>query len=473
MFREFVDNKIKKETEQFADAKSITKDLINKSEVSDFTINYLLFYLTDDIKAEELPAMINKANKLYFNYALRPKWTLINFLFNNFESRSPAEILKKLMLFPFYKYYTDAVSDFINDNSMIFITKGEIENIIDRTNLAIHSKLTVEITGQKIKNVFLQLFILNDFYEEKYNLESAIPFSFIKIFLSDKNYSDILSKFDVLGNKQDHENIQLKDIIKVLTGKFAENEKTDSQKTESEKPNPITVQAVPSGISITEKNIDSQNSSQQEFINIKDKDVDVNKPGSITVKNKNEIADKNSDKNIDKNTKVNESDFSIKKITQEPTETSLKSSEEKQNDNDEGFVIKEKTAPPKPVLSDDDIESTESNNDTKGKPIEIPLVEMNYVSTDYNNESEKVIFKHKNIDFKELFSEKELDSILNRVYDSNLMARQRSFEKLNNFKTWFEAFNHLKEIFKNNKVDIYHKDVIRYVDALNEHFQNS
>ena len=66
MFLKFVDNKIKRETEQFADAKKITKDLISKREVSDFTNNYLLFYLTDDTKAEDIPAMINKANKLYF-----------------------------------------------------------------------------------------------------------------------------------------------------------------------------------------------------------------------------------------------------------------------------------------------------------------------------------------------------------------------------------------------------------------------
>lgn len=456
MFREFVDNKIKRETEQFANAKLITKDLISKSEVSDFTNNYLLFYLTDDTKAVDIPAMVDKANKLYFNYALRPKWTLINFLFNNFESRSPSEILKKLKLFPFYKYYTDAVSDFINDNSMIFITKGEIENIIDRTNQAIHNKLTVEITGQKIKNVFLQLFILNDFFEEKYNLESVIPFSFVKIFLTDKNYPDILSKFDVLGDKQDHENIQLKDIIKVLTGKFEGNENSVDENTEASRAIPAADLKTSSGNSITENNKDLHENSSKESKITDEKEIDLKTSGKSIVKSKNE----------------RESDFSIKKIIKEPNEISLKSTEEKRNDSGEGFVIKEKIETSDPAPSDDNIRSTDSYNDKKGKPINIPLDEMKQISTDNNMGSEKVIYKHNNIDFKELFSEKELDSILNRVYDSNLMARQRSFEKLNNYKTWFEAFNHLKEIFKNNKVDIYHKDVIRYVDALNEHFQN-
>lgn len=470
MFREFVDNKIKRETEQFANAKIITKDLISKSEVSDFTNNYLLFYLTDDTKAEDIPAMVDKANKLYFNYALRPKWTLINFLFNNFESRSPSEILKKLKLFPFYKYYTDAVSDFINDNSMIFITKGEIENIIDRTNQAIHNKLTVEITGQKIKNVFLQLFILNDFFEEKYNLESVIPFSFVKIFLTDKNYSDILSKFDVLGDKLDHENIQLKDIIKVLTGKSDGNVNNGNENTDARRPIPARDLKASSGNTITENNKGLHENSLKESKIIDEKEFDLKASGKSIVKNKNEI--EIADKNIDKNKNERESDFSIKKIINEPNEISLKSTEEKRNDSGEGFVIKEKIETSDPVPSDDNLGSTDSYNDKKEKTIDIPLDEMKQVSTDNNMRSEKIIYKHKNIDFKELFSEKELDSILNRVYDSNLMARQRSFEKLNNYKTWFEAFNHLKEIFKNNKVDIYHRDVIRYVDALNEHFQN-
>jgi hypothetical protein len=42
--------------------------------------------------------------------------------------------------------------------------------------------------------------------------------------------------------------------------------------------------------------------------------------------------------------------------------------------------------------------------------------------------------------------------------------------KLSNFKTWFEASNHLKEIFLANDVDIYNKDVVFFVDTLNDYY---
>ena len=51
------------------------------------------------------------------------------------------------------------------------------------------------------------------------------------------------------------------------------------------------------------------------------------------------------------------------------------------------------------------------------------------------------------------------------------MKRERSYEKLSSFKTWFEASNHLKEIFLSNDVDIYNKEVVKFVNTLNEYFK--
>ncbi|MBK9332260.1 MAG: hypothetical protein IPM96_07640 [Ignavibacteria bacterium] len=434
MFQEFVEKKINKESDRLQFTGIISKELISKSDVSDFTKNYLLFYLTEETTSEDITSMVVKSNKLYFNYALRPKWTLINFLFNNFESRSPSEILKKLSLFPFYKYYTEAVSDFINDNSMIFITKAEIENIIDSTNLAIHKKLTVDITGQKIKNVFLQLFILNDFKEDSYNLDSAVPFSFIKIFLADKNYPDLISKFNALKDTGDEDNVQLKDIIKVLTGKLSADE---------------NIPAVTPNVMQKQEITENEKSEAAKPEVVKDIKQEVVKP-EVTAErtNNNEEEDKQTiaePKPLLKKDTSGSDGFVIKRKID--TQETFNTIPEEKPVTDKGSVIK------KSGSDDKNLTVTEQTNTNKDKVL---------VS--------KESFKHTNIDFKELFSEKELDSILNRVYDSNIIYRQRSFEKLNTYKTWFEAFNHLKEIFKNNKVDIYHKDVLKFVDVLNEHF---
>ncbi len=49
--------------------------------------------------------------------------------------------------------------------------------------------------------------------------------------------------------------------------------------------------------------------------------------------------------------------------------------------------------------------------------------------------------------------------------------KEKSFEKLSECRSWKEASNHLKNIFQNNEVDIYNKEVITFVNVLNEYFK--
>ncbi|MEO8447757.1 MAG: hypothetical protein ABI528_09695, partial [bacterium] len=202
MFEKFVLEKIKKENEiigKIVDTAAmegmVTKTEIVNSGLSDFTKNYLFNEASDKINQDEFDTKIEKSNKLYFNYTIRPKWTMLTFLFNNFESRPPSEIIRKLNQFPFYTFYTDSIKNFISDNSPIFCTKGEIASIIDRTNKAIEKRLSEDINHTKIKNFFLQVFKLKYESEDKINLESTIPYSFVKIFLEDKSLENIEKKF--------------------------------------------------------------------------------------------------------------------------------------------------------------------------------------------------------------------------------------------------------------------------------------
>lgn len=359
MFEKFVNGKIEYENEQVRGLSEITRESIIKSNLSEFTKNFIL----DDFQkpdTDSILAKIEKSNKLYFNFTLRPKWTLLTFLFNNFESRPPKEIIKKLDTFPFYKFYADSISDFLNDNIQIFTTKNEISAVIDDTNKAIYDKLNTDITNQKIKNFFLQIFLLKYDAESNYNLESTIPYSFIKIFLRDKNYTNLETKFQKVNNLNEESEISLKDIIKILTDKFSQPEKKDEKIIEFEKP------------------VTTQQAKKEEKIPIK--------------------------KNI----------------------------------------IKEK---PEPVIySEDLLKAAEEKND--------------------------IILHEDNVhNISELFDEKTSEKILNKVYDSDLIYKDRSFDKLSHYKTWFEASNHLKEIFQVNRVEIFDKDVTKFVDKLNEYFK--
>jgi hypothetical protein len=366
MFEKFVNGKISSEYEIAEKLNDLSRESILKSSLSDFTKNFLINDF-ESIKDEvELKEIISKSNKLYFNYTIRPKWTLLTFLFNNFESRSPNEILKKLNYFPFYKFYSDSIKSYIEENSPIFVTKTDVQKIIDTTNNVILEKLNNEISNLKIKNFFLQIFMLKYEDESRYNLESSVHYSFIKIFLEDKTYKDLGKKFSNVKDLSEDSEINLKDIIKVLTDKFVNLEKSSDE---------IVL------------------SDEKEAV----------KP------------------------------FEIKKEQKENLTKAPKPKEKKQVYSDE--LVKKAEE----IIQKKLPEVVSEENDIKGIP--------------------------------GLFDARHSERILDKIYKSDLIKRQKSFDKLENIKNWTDATKHLKEIFKNNNVDIYNKDVVLFVNILNEYFK--
>ena len=366
MFEKFVNGKISTENDIADKLIDLSKESILKSSLSDFTKNFLINDF-DNIKDEdELKEIIAKSNKLYFNFTIRPKWTLLTFLFNNFESRSPNDLLKKLNYFPFYKFYSDSIKNYIEENSPIFVTRSEVQKIIDTTNNVILEKLNNEISNLKIKNFFLQLFLLKYENESKYNLESSVHYSFIKIFLEDKSYRELGKKFNNIKDLTDDSEINLKDIIKILTDKYVNIEKS---------------------------------------------------PDEIIVQDKNKIK-----------------------------------TPDKEKKDAEEIVIKEIEPEKKKVIYSEELVKEAENKTEK-------------------NEQEVV---REDVDIKGipgLFDGKHNERILEKIYSSDLIKKQKSFDKLELSKNWTDASKHLKEIFRNNNVDIYNKDVVLFVNILNEYFK--
>lgn len=366
MFEDFVNGKINSENEKADKLVDLSKESILKSNLSDFTKNFIINDFENIKDDDGLKEIISKANKLYFNYAIRPKWTLLTFLFNNFESRSPNDILKKLSYFPFYKFYSDSIKSYIEENSPIFVTKTEIKKIIDTTNHVILEKLNTDISNLKIKNFFLQIFMLKYEDESKYNLESSVHYSFIKIFLEDKSYKELAKKFGNIKELSEDSEINLKDIIKVLTDKYLNIEKSSDE-------------IILSDVKESVKTAD-----------FKKEQIEI-----------------------------------LKKAPKHESKL--------------------------PIYSEELVKVAEDKKEKIVPDVEPLNVELKGISG--------------------LFDKKHSEKILEKIYESDLLIMQRSFDKLENCKNWKEATKHLKEVFSNNNVDIYNKDVVLFVNILNEYFK--
>lgn len=200
--------------------KGVSLESIANSGLTEFTKSFIINDAGIPSTKSELLTVVDKSIKLNLNYCIRPKWTLLNYIFGNFDSRSMREIAKKTEIFTFYTFYTEPVLDICNDDSFVSVPRTAIEDIINQVNEDIHSKLITDTTSLKVKNFFLQIFRFKYGESTEISLDMSVPYSFVRLFLEDKGYGDILGLFAEAGVNDDNEEIELKNIIKIVSGKL-------------------------------------------------------------------------------------------------------------------------------------------------------------------------------------------------------------------------------------------------------------
>ena len=405
MIESLAKEKFKQEREKIENIDNLSLQDIRKSSLLPFVKKFILVEAEEIMNEATLNNLIAKAIKLDINYTLRPKWTLINYLFVDADSKNAKEILRKIKIFQFYSYYTDLITDYINDISISHITNSKVRELIDEVNSVLYEKLTTDVTSIKIRNFFLQIFKLKYQQNSDITLSSNIPFQFIRLFLEDKSFEDILEKFHVIDRISDGSELDLKTIIKVLTNKYSMS--FDEHFPLEEVRETIEVK-------------------KQEVL-----DIDIEK--ELPIKEKDII----------------DIDLKHKKTAEE----SVYSKDLLQAKRDSIKVEKTKEDTPQKI-------KPELTDTSKQR---IPVLSKSHVS-------EKDVLPKKTERIKRLFKKDELFHIAKKVFRSSKLSMYQSFNELEELNSWEEATGFLKAHFAKNNVDLYHKDVVLFVDVLNEYF---
>jgi hypothetical protein len=149
------------------------------------------------IQKESFEEVLNRAIVFNINYVIKPKSTLLKFLFGEVETR-PAEFIKeRLRYFQFYSYYISTIIEFINLNSPLIISIEQIESLIDEVNNKIYSEITdVEQGDSKRLNLIklLYYFFLDLTKNNPVNIK--LPKKILSVFFGDKGFSDIKARID-------------------------------------------------------------------------------------------------------------------------------------------------------------------------------------------------------------------------------------------------------------------------------------
>ncbi len=222
MLEQITDRRYKEAAAIAEDINDLSAETIIASRLPDFTKSFILNDNSIPKTKTELLKTIDKSVKLNLNYCIRPKWTLLSYIYSNQDSKSKQEILRKAEIFTFYSFYTEPVKDLCKDDSYVSIPRAIVEDLIAEINTSIHKKLTTETTGLKIKNFFLQLYKFKYGDNTEISLDMSVPYSFIRLFLEDKGFIDIVNMFKNAGISDDNDELELKTAIKIITGKVKE-----------------------------------------------------------------------------------------------------------------------------------------------------------------------------------------------------------------------------------------------------------
>lgn len=389
MFEQLIKEYVEQAAKILDEITDISQEGINNSNLHPFIKAFLNEESKDKILTpKNLLTLTDKSIKLYINYTLRPKWTILTFIFGKKDTIPVETMSRKLNIFYFYNYYISLIVNFINENQSTPVYKTNISELITEANNVILEKLTTNISGIKIKNFFMQLYRLKYGEDTNITLIQSVPFLYIKLFLKDKDnkrgsiinktstvtYKTLLEKFNNIQGLKDDTEIEMKTLIKILTGKYyADNIPAD-------KDNKVI-------IPVSEKSTPAELGKEAEEITVE----------LQSFKDDNDI----------------KSNVFVSSVTKE-SEVSK----------------------------------------------EIPSIVI--------NEPSKI--EHKKI--QHLFNEEELVRIAKKIFRSSRFVMLNKFETIEKIKTWRDASQYLKEIFLKNKIDLYDKDVLNFVNKLNKYFQD-
>jgi hypothetical protein len=200
MFRDFAERKFDDYIALLEfPAGRISFSQIGNSSLPPFIISFIEYYVPNHnipLNKVDFEEILKKAIIFNINYVIKPKNTILKFLFGDVETRPVNFIFHRLEYFQFYGYYTSQISDFININSLDVVSYGQIDHLINEVN----NKLYEEITGQskdsqRMNLVKLLYYFFHDLGENN-PINIKIPKKILSVYFQDKGFIEIKKRID-------------------------------------------------------------------------------------------------------------------------------------------------------------------------------------------------------------------------------------------------------------------------------------
>jgi hypothetical protein len=394
---------------------------IRESSLPAFIINFFDCSLTHKeapISKKEFDTLLNKAIVFNVNYIIKPKNTILKFLYGDVETRPVEFIREKLAYFQFYGYYVNHINDFINMNSLDVVSVNQVEHIINDINKRLLEEIKDSTNGdvQRLNLVKLLYYFFVDLTENN-PVNIKLPKKILSVFLNDKGFSAIKARVNVFFSDE----IFIQEAIELM--------------------NPVTQKAgkPKSDDGMSEKQVkEIVSKAKTSLINNESLNKDL---ARIRALEKKTVEEKTPDVKIlpviETNLPVEEKLAGVKSIRESDT--------------------KMPEVEPKALVINEEIYSSELLLESQFSSI-LPQEALKD-----NEVREKLL--------NDLFCEKSYrKKIIKKIFHKNESRFKEEVNKLLGSSSWSKAIPLIEDIFKINKVNFYSEEAVKFVDILHSHF---
>lgn len=184
---------------EFSDGKT-TFQKIRNSNLPPYIINFFDCSSKTGIafiEKNDFDEILNRAIVFNINYVIKPRSTLLKFLFGDVETRPAESIKDKLRFFQFYSYYINTITEFININTPLIVSIEQIEHLIDEVNNKILSEISDTVSGdtQRLNLIKLLYYFFLDLTKNN-PINIKLPKKILSLFFGDKGFTEIKDRID-------------------------------------------------------------------------------------------------------------------------------------------------------------------------------------------------------------------------------------------------------------------------------------
>jgi hypothetical protein len=381
------------------------------------------------MKGEDLKKLIIKAVSFNANYVVRPGWTMAKFIFNEEKEKTVKDVLKYFNYVFYYDYQIQVLS--------AFISKRKIDTLSQDEFIMITSKIDKEVLSSNRKEVLRDgVSSIAEFYNEGgINKDKVAPY-LIEYYLKDKKFTDAAEILRRAYPTEDKQKQSVRDIVSRLSEGLKVEIELPEQKEETSE-----YQSIPE-VTYQEPELEPESTYQPPEPE-KDQDVRI-----VPVSQEND-----------------DYQFTLKDLLKKSEELRVNTGE--YNSNDEN---------PSETQQDDDLPAEDVEETETPERVETDFSFKYYVKEEKPDPEDTTIQSigmynlHQNNDIFNFLSKKEIDRIVETVFNEDQDEFASTMDKITECKSYDQAALILKKTFQTFKVNPYSKDAIMLTTAVANYF---